>query len=91
MRALAAEATKGAPTPLLKARAVYACVLAHMHYDKTGSGWGQGDIHWACDAGRGNCTTSTPSSLASCERAVFRPAFIGTHRRCQGASSATSR
>ena len=27
-----------------------------MKYDKSGTGWGNGDIFWACDAKRGNCT-----------------------------------
>ena len=27
-----------------------------MKYDKTGKGWGRGDIYYACDARRGNCT-----------------------------------
>jgi len=27
-----------------------------MSYDKSGQGWGRGDIYWACDIKRGNCT-----------------------------------
>ena len=27
-----------------------------MSYSKEGSGWGRGDIYWACDAKTGNCS-----------------------------------
>jgi transglutaminase-like putative cysteine protease len=27
-----------------------------MTYDKSGTGWGNGDTNFACDAGKGNCT-----------------------------------
>jgi transglutaminase-like putative cysteine protease len=27
-----------------------------MKYDKTGTGWGRGDVLYACDAHKGNCT-----------------------------------
>ena len=27
-----------------------------VKYDKTGKGWGRGDIYYACEARRGNCT-----------------------------------
>ena len=38
------------------ARAIYNHVVATVKYDKTGKGWGRGDIYYACDARRGNCT-----------------------------------
>jgi len=38
-----------------------------MSYDKSGTGWGNGDIYWACDAKRGNCTD-------------FHALFIGLNR-----------
>jgi len=41
---------------LQKARAIYDYVFSNMRYDKTGSGWGHGDVLWACDSKRGNCT-----------------------------------
>jgi transglutaminase-like putative cysteine protease len=53
---IAAEVTRGAVTPLQKAQAIYAYVLSTMKYEKTGTGWGQGSIAWACDAKYGNCT-----------------------------------
>jgi transglutaminase-like putative cysteine protease len=56
VRRLAAEVTKGSTTPLDQARAIYAYVLSHMKYDKSGQGWGTGSIVWACDQKYGNCT-----------------------------------
>jgi len=56
IRDLSAEVTAGKTTDLAKARAIYDYVLANMKYDKSGTGWGNGDIYWACDAKRGNCT-----------------------------------
>ena len=46
----------GAKTDLEKARAIYNHVVSTVKYDKTGQGWGRGDIFYACDARRGNCT-----------------------------------
>ena len=45
-----------AHTPLEKARAIYNHVVATVKYDKTGKGWGRGDIYYACEERRGNCT-----------------------------------
>ena len=56
IREMSAEITKGKTTEIEKARAIYDYVLANMKYDKSGTGWGNGDIYWACDAKRGNCT-----------------------------------
>ncbi len=56
VRKLAADITAEAPTPLEKARAIYAYVLGHMRYLKQGEGWGQGSLEWACDEKYGNCT-----------------------------------
>ncbi len=56
IRALSARVTDGASTDAARARAIYDYVLANMTYDKHGTGWGHGDIYWACDAKRGNCT-----------------------------------
>jgi len=46
----------GAGTDLEKARAIYNHVVATVKYDKTGKGWGRGDIYYACETRRGNCT-----------------------------------
>ena len=53
---LAAQGTRGIQDPLEKARAIYNYVIATMRYDKSGTGWGNGDAIWACTAKRGNCT-----------------------------------
>lgn len=53
---LAAKVTQGKTQPLDKARAIYDYVFTTMRYDKTGEGWGRGDVLYACDARRGNCT-----------------------------------
>jgi len=45
-----------AHTDLEMARAIYAHVVSTVKYDKSGKGWGRGDIYYACDARRGNCT-----------------------------------
>jgi transglutaminase-like putative cysteine protease len=56
IREMSREITAGKQTDVEKARAIYDYVLANMKYDKSGTGWGNGDIYWACDAKRGNCT-----------------------------------
>jgi len=53
---LAAQETRGIQDPLEKARAIYNYVIATMRYDKSGTGWGNGDAIWACTSKRGNCT-----------------------------------
>ena len=45
-----------AHSDLEMARAIYNHVVSTVKYDKTGKGWGRGDIYYACDARRGNCT-----------------------------------
>jgi transglutaminase-like putative cysteine protease len=53
---LAAKVTEGKTDSLDKARAIYDYVFTTMKYDKTGTGWGRGDVLYACDAKKGNCT-----------------------------------
>lgn len=53
---LATQVTQGKAQPLDKARALYDYVFTTMRYDKTGTGWGHGDVLYACDAKKGNCT-----------------------------------
>jgi hypothetical protein len=53
---LAVRVTEGKTSPLDKARAIYDYVFTTMRYDKTGTGWGRGDVLYACDAKKGNCT-----------------------------------
>jgi transglutaminase-like putative cysteine protease len=53
---LAVKVTAGKSSQLDKAHAIYDYVFANMSYDKTGKGWGRGDVLYACDAKKGNCT-----------------------------------
>jgi transglutaminase-like putative cysteine protease len=53
---LAIKVTSGKTSQLDKARAIYDYVFETLRYDKTGTGWGHGDVLWACDSKRGNCT-----------------------------------
>jgi transglutaminase-like putative cysteine protease len=71
---LAAQETKGAATPLEKARDIYEYVFRTMKYDKTGTGWGHGDTLWACDSKHGNCTDfhSVFISMARAEKIPAR-------------------
>ncbi|WP_345071907.1 transglutaminase domain-containing protein [Hymenobacter fastidiosus] len=62
-----------AQTDLEKARAIYNHVVATVQYDKTGQGWGRGDIYYACDARRGNCTDFHAVFIGYC-RALGIPA-----------------
>jgi transglutaminase-like putative cysteine protease len=53
---LAAKVTAGKTAELDKTRAIYDYVFDNMRYEKTGTGWGRGDVLYACDAKKGNCT-----------------------------------
>jgi len=63
----------GAKTDLEKARAIYNHIVATVKYDKNGEGWGRGDIYYACDARRGNCTDFHAIFIGYC-RALGIPA-----------------
>jgi transglutaminase-like putative cysteine protease len=63
----------GAHTDLEMARAIYNHVVATVKYDKTGTGWGRGDIYYACEARRGNCTDFHAIFIGYC-RALGIPA-----------------
>jgi transglutaminase-like putative cysteine protease len=58
IRAWAREVVQKAKahTDLEMARAIYNHVVSTVKYDKTGKGWGRGDIFYACQERRGNCT-----------------------------------
>lgn len=56
IRGIAREVVEGKPTDLMRARALYDHVIEKVRYAKYGSGWGQGDAVYACDARSGNCT-----------------------------------
>ena len=53
---LAMQVTRGRLAAHDKARAIYDYVFDNMRYDKTGTGWGHGDVLYACNAKKGNCT-----------------------------------
>jgi transglutaminase-like putative cysteine protease len=53
---LAAKVTEGTTSAIDKARAMYEYVFDNMRYEKTGTGWGRGDVLYACNAKKGNCT-----------------------------------
>ena len=53
---LAAKVVAGRDSRVQKARAIYDYVFDNMRYDKTGTGWGHGDVLYACNAKKGNCT-----------------------------------
>jgi transglutaminase-like putative cysteine protease len=42
--------------PKAAARMLYDLVNGYMKYDKSGTGWGNGDVVWVCDHKHGNCT-----------------------------------
>ena len=71
---LAEQETKGATTPLEKAKDIYEYVFRTMKYDKSGEGWGHGDTLWACDSKHGNCTDfhSVFISMARAEKIPAR-------------------
>lgn len=37
-------------------RSAYDWLVDHVEYKKEGTGWGQGDVYWACSQRYGNCT-----------------------------------
>jgi transglutaminase-like putative cysteine protease len=57
-----------------KIRVFYDHVVRTLRYDKSGKGWGHGDVKWACSAKRGNCTDfhSLFIGLARCEKIPAR-------------------
>ncbi len=70
---IAKDVVAGKKGDLVRARALYDHVIERMRYAKFGSGWGQGDAVYACDAGNGNCTDFHSYFIALC-RAVKIPA-----------------
>jgi len=56
IKELAEEVTDGRTSALDKVQAIYDYTVDNLKYDKSGTGWGRGDIYYACDTKRGNCT-----------------------------------
>jgi transglutaminase-like putative cysteine protease len=50
------EGAAGSRDPARLARSIYDWVVDNMEYKKTGTGWGNGDVYWACSERYGNCT-----------------------------------
>jgi len=76
IRKLAAEVTAGKLTPLAKARAIYDYTVDNLSYDKSGTGWGRGDINHACDLKRGNCTDFHALLIGLCRASGIPARFI---------------
>ncbi|KAF0218623.1 MAG: hypothetical protein FD174_2716 [Geobacteraceae bacterium] len=76
IRKLAAEVTAGKATPLAKARAIYDYTVDNLSYDKSGTGWGRGDINYACDLKRGNCTDFHALLIGLCRASGIPARFI---------------
>lgn len=70
---LAIEVTKDKQTDEEKLAAIYYYAANNLKYDKTGTGWGRGDIYFACDEKRGNCTDFHALIIGLC-RATNIPA-----------------
>jgi transglutaminase-like putative cysteine protease len=62
-----------AHTDVERARAIYNHVIATVKYDKSGGDWGRGDIYYACEKRRGNCTDFHAMFIGYC-RAIGIPA-----------------
>lgn len=73
IREISKSVTSGLSDPLKKAKAIYNYVLAHVDYDTSIPGWGKGDVTYACDVGKGNCT-DFHSLFISLSRAAGIPA-----------------
>jgi transglutaminase-like putative cysteine protease len=76
IRKLAAEVTRGKTTPIAKARAIYDYVTDNLSYDKSGTGWGRGDINYVCDVKRGNCTDFHALFIGLCRASGIPARFI---------------
>lgn len=62
----AKKVVKGIKSKEAKAKAIYDYIVKNISYDKTGTGWGHGDIVWVCDEKRGNCTDFHSLFIAMC-------------------------
>jgi len=85
VRALAKQAEAGAQGPLQRARAYYDKVFDDMSYDKSGTGWGEGDTLYACRAGAGNCTDYHSLFISLCRAGSipvrFQIGLFGAYQR----------
>lgn len=56
IKLMAKQITGGRKTDVEKIRALYDYVASFMKYDKSGTGWGNGDVQFCLLEKRGNCT-----------------------------------
>ncbi len=56
IKEMAKKVIAGRKTPLEKMRALYDYVASNMKYDKSGTGWGNGDVEFCLLEKRGNCS-----------------------------------
>ncbi len=56
IREQAEEVIEGKTTVVEKAKAIFDYTVDNLAFDQSGTGWGQGDLYYACDAKRGDCT-----------------------------------
>lgn len=73
IKRLAADVTQDKATNPEKVRAIYDYTIDNLTYDKSGTGWGRGDICHAFEVKRGNCTDFHAVFIGLC-RAVGIPA-----------------
>lgn len=76
IKALAAQITAGQSSMGGRVRAIYDYVRTTLHYDKSGTGWGNGDTEWACDAKRGNCTDFHSLFISLCRASGVPARFV---------------
>ncbi|MBV6519528.1 MAG: hypothetical protein HCAMLNBO_02383 [Candidatus Brocadia fulgida] len=72
-RDLADSIVDGKTGDLVRARALYDYVIDNVRYARFGSGWGQGDAIYACNARSGNCSDFHAFFIALC-RSIGIPA-----------------
>jgi|KBSMisStaDraftv2_1062788.scaffolds.fasta_scaffold34906_2 hypothetical protein len=65
-----------AHTDLEKARAIYDHVVSTVKYDKSGHGWGRGDIYYACQARPATARIFMPSSSGIVEHSACRRVLL---------------
>ena len=73
VREEAKEVIKGIKGSFNQAKAIYDHIVGCVKYDKSGQGWGNGDVIFVCDERRGNCTDFHSLFIAMC-RSINIPA-----------------
>lgn len=88
VRARSARSVDGLDRPADKVRAIYDRVLADVRYDKSGEGWGRGDLVYVCRKGKGNCSDFHTLFIAMARAqgipAVFEVGFMLPEDRSEG-------